>query len=142
MTITVAEPLGAPAVVAPSPSEALKVHPPPMAKRPRLTRGEGSSSTPSAVASQGPLSDRAPGLEVCAFDNQEVARGLFEEFIHPIDAEHVIEGNHQRCNGAVWTILNVSFSYIVGLVFVELLATDPVLQMCHFIRDCYDLRDC
>lgn len=110
VALTIGEPSKIQAMVSPNPSNALEVPPPAAAKCPWLTRGKGSSSSLAMATSKGIPGDQAPGSKVCAFDNWKVAKSLFEEFIHPINADHVMEeGNYQCRKDAFWTSLKVSF---------------------------------
>lgn len=51
VALAIREPSGAQVMVTPNLFDAPEVHPPIVAKHPRLTRGEGSSSVPLAAAS-------------------------------------------------------------------------------------------
>lgn len=112
MALAIREPSETQVVVAPNPSDALNVSPPTMAKCPRLTKGEDPSFTPPMATSKEILGDQTPRFDVWTFDNWEVAKGLFKEFIHPIDSNYVMkEGIHQHREDAVWIALKVSFPF-------------------------------
>lgn len=87
-------------------------------KHSQMSKAESCSSAHTLVTFEGVSGEQAPGSESCAFDDWEVAKCIFKNFIHPIDAACIVsEGNLQRRKDAILSIIQVS---ILPLLLIQL----------------------
>lgn len=71
-----------------------------------------SSSYPRSVTFEGALDDPFPMSKIIIFDNWEVTKGIFKDFICPVDAKWVIwECNYQHWRDAILSVIRVSFPF-------------------------------
>lgn len=77
----------------------------------RVSKAGASSSVPQSVTSEEVLGGLALGSKICIFDNLEITKDIFEDFIHPVDANQVMgEGNQQHQKDIVLSVMQVSHS--------------------------------
>lgn len=63
---------------------------------PATLKARTSSSTSHSITFEGLSNNQVSGSKICIFYNWEVTKGVFEDFIHPVDMDWVLkEGNQQ-----------------------------------------------
>lgn len=65
----------------------LEVAPPTVSKHSRASKARASSSAPHSITFEGVLDNQVLGSEICIFDNREVTKDIFMNFIYPIDMD-------------------------------------------------------
>lgn len=100
-------------------------------KHSHVMKAEASSFSLRSVTFEEVLGDPTLGSKICIFDNWEVSKCIFENFIHHIDVEWVVkEGSRQCRRDAILSIMQLVSLPIFEYSFHHLLTHH---QICYFI---------